>query len=244
MFRVSVFVRIALIGLLLCASAAIVAVRSGALEIPEHYNPWAPLELDAQPNFLTRFKLAQLSDDPEKCQIILETSGFEYERVPDRMTGVACGLHNVVLIERTGVGIEEPFPLSCRAAISLALWERHVVQPAAQSYFQQRVAGIEHYGSYACRNVYGRPRATRSRHATAEALDIAGFVLEDGTRIRVLQDWEGGGHSSSSRNVPYEFLRTLRDGACKFFDGVLTPDYNEAHRDHFHLDRGPHRVCR
>jgi hypothetical protein len=36
----------------------------------------------------------------------------------------------------------------------------------------------------------------------------------------------------------------VRDGACLFFDGVLSPDYNAAHRDHLHLDRGRYRYCR
>jgi hypothetical protein len=85
--------------------------------------------------------------------------------------------------------------------------------------------------------VYGRANATRSRHATAEALDVAGFVLEDGQRIRVLRDWEEPG-------APAAFLREVRTGACRFFDGVLSPDYNAAHRDHLHFDRGPYRMCR
>lgn len=110
-------------------------------------------------------------------------------------------------------------------------------RPAALAHLGKPVARLEHYGSYSCRNVYGRPQATRSRHATAEALDLAGFVLDDGTRIRVLKDW----NASDERS---RFLRELRDGACRFFDGVLTPDYNEAHADHFHFDRGPYRICR
>jgi len=36
----------------------------------------------------------------------------------------------------------------------------------------------------------------------------------------------------------------VRDGACRFFDVVLGPDYNDAHRDHFHLDMGAYRACR
>ena len=129
------------------------------------------------------------------------------------------------------------FSLSCRAAVSLALWERHVLAPAAQKYFGQNVATLEHFGSYSCRNVYGRANATRSQHATAEALDVAGFVLEDGQRIRVLKDWEEGGEKAA-------FLKEIRTGACRFFDAVLSPDYNGAHRDHFHFDRGPYRACR
>ena len=40
------------------------------------------------------------------------------------------------------------------------------------------------------------------------------------------------------------FLREVNDGACRFFNAVLGPDYNAAHRDHFHLDMGRWRVCR
>ena len=140
-------------------------------------------------------------------------------------------------IERTANEVGEPFSLTCRAAVSLALWEKHAVAPAAERHFGVPVQRIEHFGSYSCRNVYGRPNATRSRHATAEAFDVAGFVLADGRRIRVLGDW----HKDSAASG---FLHDVRDGACRFFDGVLSPDYNAAHRDHLHVDRGPYRMCR
>lgn len=39
-------------------------------------------------------------------------------------------------------------------------------------------------------------------------------------------------------------LREVHRGACRVFDGVLGPAYNEAHRDHLHLDRGGPRVSR
>ena len=62
------------------------------------------------------------------------------------------------------------------------------------------------------------------------AIDIAGFRLEDGTRISVVDDWDEDG----PRSV---FLRDVRDGACDLFATVLSPDYNAAHRDHLHLDQ-------
>ena len=43
------------------------------------------------------------------------------------------------------------------------------------------------------------------------------------------------------------FLHRLRDGACRVFGTVLSPDYNAAHSDHLHLDqaaRGFGGVCR
>jgi hypothetical protein len=219
------------------AAVSVAAVRLGEIEIPNDYNPWSALELNATPNILTGIKLRRLTKDRTACLDVLATSGFEYAPVPDRITGYACGFHNAVRIDRTSTSVAEPFSLSCRAAVSLALWERHVLQPTAAAYFGSRVSRIEHFGSYSCRNVYGRPQATRSRHATAEAFDIAGFQLENGGRIRVLADW-----NANDRNA--QFLKEVRTGACRFFDAVLSPDYNAAHRDHFHLDRGPYKTCR
>ncbi len=226
-----------LCSLLSGAAIACVAIRREWIAVPPAWNPWSPLDVAAAPNFLTRYKLARLSNDPEACRSTLRASGLEYELLTDRVTGESCGLRDAVLIRRTPADVGEEFSLTCRTAVSVELWQRHALQPAAHRHFGRAVTGIQHFGSYSCRNIYGRPDATRSRHATAEAWDIAGFVLEDGRRIRVLGDWQ-------STDVSAAFLRDVRDGACRFFDGVLSPDYNVAHRDHLHLDRGPYRVCR
>lgn len=226
-----------LVALVLIAVGALYGVRSGAIDVPPDWNPWAPLDVNAEPNFLTRYKLGRLSKSSERCRQVLATTGIEYTPVDDRITGPACGFFNAVRVEKTSSRIGKSFSLSCRAAVSLALWERHVLEPAAQKHFGQKISTLEHFGSYSCRNVYGRANATRSQHATAEALDVAGFVLEDGRRIRVLKDWAEEGDDAA-------FLKEIRTGACRFFDGVLSPDYNAAHRDHFHFDRGPYRACR
>jgi hypothetical protein len=115
-------------------------------------------------------------------------------------------------------------------AAALALWEWHVVQPAALEHFGRKVAGIDHFGSYSCRRVYGRSEGAWSEHSTANAVDVAGFTLDDGTRISVLNDWDGEGPRA-------DFLHQVRDGACDLFATVLSPDYNRAHSDHLHLDQ-------
>ena len=155
----------------------------------------------------------------------------------DRVTGPGCGFTNAVRVEATSAKVGEPFTLSCRSAVALALWEAHVVQPAALARLGERVTRLEHAGTYACRNIYGRKDAPLSRHATADAIDITGFVLSGGRRLRVEREW-------GSSDADGLFLREVRDGACRVFDSVLGPDYNAAHRDHFHFDRGPYRVCR
>jgi hypothetical protein len=206
-------------------------------QLPDRHNPWAPLVIEEAPGWLTRHKLAQLDDDPVRCLAVLASADMRFEALPDRQTAPECGFSNAVRISRTQLGIGARFALSCRAAVSLALWEQHVLLPEAQRLLGAPVRSLEHVGSYACRKVYGREQGRPSQHATANALDITGFVLADGQRISVLRDWSGD--SAEAR-----FLRAVHLGACRFFDGVLGPDYNQAHADHLHFDRGPYRLCR
>jgi hypothetical protein len=222
---------------LLAIGTGVAAIRHEWIDVPPEWSPWTPLDLAAAPNFLTRYKLSRLTGDGGLCREVLQHAALEFVPLADSVTGEGCGFTNAVTVHRTSAEVGEEFSITCRTAASLALWERHALQPAAEKYFGQRVTAIEHFGSYSCRNVYGRPAATRSRHATAEAWDVAGFVLADKRRIRVARDWQ-------STEPEAAFLREVRDGACGFFDGVLSPDYNAAHHDHLHFDRGPYRMCR
>lgn len=91
-------------------------------------------------------------------------------------------------------------------------------------------------GSYACRNVAGTQRL--SAHSRAEAIDVSGFVLEDGRRVSLKQDWRSGPPAVR------EFLRVVHSSACKRFGTVLGPEYNAAHGDHFHLEGTGAKFCR
>ncbi|MGI4777233.1 MAG: extensin family protein [Janthinobacterium lividum] len=245
------------------AGAAAYAVHIGALNIPARFDPWAPLDVAAAPDWLTPMKLARTRDDPALCIAALASTGMQYDPVPDRVTGAGCGFGNAVRLKSAAVRFGPPVLLSCPMALSFYMWERHALQPAAQQRYGQRVASVEHLGSYACRNVnLGEgvpPGASRSRHATADALDIASLVLADGRRIGVLSQWQreavadGNGlgteddaEAARTAELPLAavFLHDAHDGACRYFKGVLGPDYNAAHRDHFHLETGGHSMCR
>ena len=183
------------------------------------------------PNLLTRYKLSRLQDDPALCDQVLNASGLRVSRQADTAPDAACPLRNVLRVQGADVALSSSFLASCPLAVAFALFERHSLQPAAQAVFGQAVSRVEHLGSFACRNIYNRADARLSQHASANALDIAGFRLADGRSISVLKDWPGQGDSA-------RFLRLVRDGACDDFNVVLSPDYNAAHRNHFHLDMG------
>jgi hypothetical protein len=108
------------------------------------------------------------------------------------------------------------------------------VAPAAEKHFGVKLDRIEAMGAYSCRTV--AETAKMSEHAFGKAADIGGFRLEDGRVISVLHDFR----SKGPKGV---FLREIRDRACDLFDVTLSPDYDAAHANHFHLDVGVGRAC-
>lgn len=206
--------------------------------------PWTDLDLGQPVGLFTGRKLVALTEDFPACRKALDKAGVRYTALPalNEQDG-QCGYTDAVRFRTGGprrIGFApSDLGVSCPVAAALAVWEWEVVQPAAQRHFGQKVAEIEHFGSYNCRRMYNREGASWSEHATADAVDIAAFRLVDGTRITLVGDWDGKGSKS-------RFLKDIRDGACGLFGTVLSPDYNAAHRDHFHLDQADRmwRACR
>ncbi len=242
------------VAFVLCGAlaAGAYALYAGWGLVPERFNPWAPLDVAAPPDFLTGYKLSRARSDPALCLRALARTGMRYDPLPDRVTGPGCGFEHAVRLRGAGVRMGAPLSLSCPMALSFFMWEKHVLQPAAERHFGQRVVAIEHLGSYACRNINRGEGSTpsntvasepRSRHATANALDIAGFTLENGKRITVLKQWQHA-NPAASPGAEAQLLTDAHTGACRFFNGVLGPDYNAVHRDHFHLETGGYTMCR
>ena len=207
--------------------------------------PLTPLDLSQPIGMFTGRKLAGLTQDFSKCRRLLDRAGVNYTVLP-RVSSGQCGYADGVRLTAGGARRLALSPanlgMACPIAAAISVWEWEVVQPAARRYFGQRVVAIEHLGSYNCRRMYGRTEGDFSEHATADAIDVAGFRLEDGTRVSILADWKDKGDKGT-------FLRTVRNGACDLYATVLSPEYNAAHRDHLHLDQAERgqmgwRACR
>ena len=210
--------------------------------------PWTPLDLGQPIGMFTGRKLTGLTDDFPACRNVLDRAGVRYTVLPAVSGGARCGYADGVQLLNAGPRRTAYTPaglgVACPVAAALAVWEWEVVQPAAQTILGSRVVGVDHFGSYSCRRIYGRDAGNWSEHSTADAVDIAGFRLADGRRITVVGDWGDGETEPKGR-----FLRSVRDGACRLFATTLSPDYNAAHRDHLHLDQASRgamgwRACR
>lgn len=199
---------------------------------PEQF-PWTALALSDPVGPFTRAKLAGLTDDAAQCRALLAAVEPAHRPVMlKQLTEPACAFDDATLVvpqDNEAVRFTPALTTACPVAAGLHLWLRETVQPAARAHLGTAVARIETFGSYSCRRRYSRPDAPWSEHATGDAVDIAAFVLTDGRRLSVLDEWPD--HGPAAR-----FLHASRDGACDLFTTVLSPDYNAAHRDHLHLD--------
>jgi len=182
-----------------------------------------------------------MSHGAQMCLAGLGETGSRFAPLEDKYYGGGCSAVNAVQLsavqgDRATLAVSNIGPVTCDTAQTFAGWARFGVDRAAQQILGSPLARIETMGSYSCRNVAGTNR--RSAHSRAAAIDVSAFVLEDGRRISVVSNWSGG--TAKER----EFLRIVHQSACKRFGTVLGPEYNAAHRDHFHLEQGSGSFCR
>ncbi len=135
---------------------------------------------------------------------------------------------NGVALENGG-GSDAPVLVGCDTAVS-------IVGSAAVA----QMLGAEtiiHYGTYNCRVIADTD--TLSEHGLARAIDIGGFVMDDGTTVSVFGDWEDG--VADPVTPAGQMLRGFTDQvwAMGLWNIILTPEYNAAHDDHFHVDLTP-----
>lgn len=143
-----------------------------------------------------------------------------------------CGTRFPVMVKAVGSAdiSGRGVVLSCAAAERLGKWLTRDVSSILNEHDKHPITQVHHMGSYNCRKIGGSNRW--SQHAFANAIDIGGFTFEDGERLSIQDDWGD-----------QPVLKALARSACRRFNVVLSPAYNEAHSDHLHLDVGADKTC-
>jgi hypothetical protein len=177
---------------------------------------------------------APQTGDAAQCLSELGRLGASFSPLPDRYLAEHCTNLNTVKLVSLASDAAGPFsvtnlgPVTCDVSQAFAGWTRFGVDRAARQILGSGLRTIETFGSYSCRTVAGSSRI--SAHAQGAAIDVSGFVLEDGRRITIKAGWNGGTEAER------RFLRIVHQSACKRFGTVLGPEYNSAHSDHLHLE--------
>lgn len=220
----------------LLLTAVVLVLRQGAL--PAGWSPLPAIDL-AEPNtWFVDWRLSDLGRDVQHCARVLQPPWIEASAVADAELKNGCGWTNGVRLTAAGGARLHVDRITCELAAGLALWVAHEVQPSAQDILGTRVSSIQHLGGYSCRNIMGSPIwvGVRSQHAKANALDLTGFTLTNGRQVSVVRHWAGDGPEA-------RFLRAIHARACRYFRVAMGPDFNAAHRNHFHYDRGIFSAC-
>ena len=120
--------------------------------------------------------------------------------------------------------------MGCPMIAALNAWLADWVEPVAEGRFGSKVVAIETMGAYACRRIDNEPWTNLSEHAFGNALDVSGFVLEDGRVLNVQHEFR------STDPQTRAFFQDVAVGACQFFTTVLAPGSDTFHYNHMHLD--------
>jgi hypothetical protein len=198
-----------------------------------------PQRPDLLPPALRADRILSFRQNVNACRDALLSAQFPTTLVADVNGPGACGYHEGVEVTPAFYPASQRIVSSCALAAGLMLWERDVVARAAQERLQTAITEIEIAGApFQCRQIAGRRDHRLSEHAFANAIDIGGFKLADGSVVTVGQDWRSGTPQQRA------FLHEVRNGACRYFQAVLSPDYNRAHAAHLHFDLGRDKLCR
>lgn len=180
----------------------------------------------------------------EACEASLNRIGVTFKRISPISDGDGCNVPVPLEVSRLSdaIALKPSGTMNCSTALALANWVDDTLLPAAERSFPGRsLVAIRQSSTYVCRPRNNQPGAKLSEHATANAVDIAGFEFADGEyhEVRIRQ---------RTGSVEEAFQKAVRFGACIHFTTVLGPLSDINHADHFHLDlaqrRGGYRLCR
>lgn len=178
--------------------------------------------------------------DGAQCREELKKTGAVFRALPDRAKPDhnGCGIPHGVIVTKgpTGITYAGPLMIDCSLALALPAVEK-VIQEEAVKHLGEPITRITTLGSYSCRSVRGW-RERISQHGLGNAMDMAAFSTKRGDKASVQRDYQIGVEEPEKPRG--KFLRAIygrlwREGGVT---RVLGPEWDAAHRDHFHLDRG------
>ncbi len=138
-----------------------------------------------------------------------------------------------LLVNGRMLELSSPITTTCEMAEAMPGWAE-AIDGYVDSRLDTRLASILTGTGYQCRGVNGSEEGRLSEHGLANAVDVAGFTLEDGRTVLVESGWPAAGKDEG------RLLRFAHDAACSVFTTTLGPEANADHHDHLHLDMGCH----
>jgi len=201
---------------------------------------------ELRPNLKSKWSKSEIATAVKRCNLVMATTNIEAKRLKPLGGSGGCGIAAPLLVSSFGaVKVNPPAKLNCNLALATYKWLTEKVQPVARDKYKSALVSIRQFSSYSCRSRRGSGTSRISEHSFGNALDIGSFKLANGKIISVLNDWSttaalfGIGRDAN-------FLFDAHKTACDSFSTVLSPRYNKAHANHFHMDMGRggrYKIC-
>ncbi|MCB9537732.1 MAG: extensin family protein [Myxococcales bacterium] len=178
------------------------------------------------------------------CYDQMDAAGLNYnpaanpQESPDGRPDLVCDIVgptrlsspiNGVLYRYVTHDAPQPMFVSCDLALAL-----HQLSAMLREY---DIVEVGHIGTYNCRLIGGTD--SLSMHGLARAIDLKWFRTSDGHVYDVEDHWEHDTENFRTEEGRFLFELGQQMFARRIFNIVLTPNYNAAHDNHFHVDLTP-----
>ena len=179
--------------------------------------------------------------EPSACRLALTEAIAIAPSIPPVAGPGGCGgddlvrLEAIVLPDARRVSVKPAAILRCAMATAIANWVREDTAPLIAALGSEMVE-LDNFDSFECRGRNRVKGAKLSEHGKANALDVRGFRLANGTTL-----------SLTDRNVARSTREKVLMSVCARFSTVLGPASDWYHEDHIHLDlaerRNNYKIC-
>ena len=182
--------------------------------------------------------------DLSSCQLDLAARGIGFEptvrtiEYPEGRADKVCEIVDPVWLDTPMLGVDLRYVDSDASARVLAGCEMaHALADTVEDVAFYGVSELIHIGTYNCRMIEGSD--SLSEHSFANAIDIYGFTFDDGTTWTLIDDWEHDTDSPVTDAGAFLYEAAIRWHTEWIWNIILTPNYNMAHDNHFHVDLKP-----
>ena len=197
-----------------------------------------------EPSTETHSCLPNRVSDLSDCQLDLAARGVGFsptiraDQSPASYPNLTCHVQDPVYVHPPLFGVDLVYYdgaatpdmlMSCEGAQALA--------DTVENVKPDGVTTIRHIGTTVCRVISGT--STLSQHSHGAAIDIYSFEFSNGDYWSLYDEWEHETTSFSTDAAEWLYETAYDWHDQQIWNTILTPNFNDAHDNHFHVDLDP-----
>lgn len=204
----------------------------------------AVTERGNEPGTLNYACLPNVETDLSACYFGLADRGVAFEPTiiadahPSTHPGLTCHVQDALYLFSPVHDIDlRYFDGDVTSRVLAACGMAHSLVDTVDDVADEGAVSVRHIGTYNCRVIAGTN--SLSRHAYGDAIDIYGFDMAGGDLYTLVDDWQHDTSNPQGDAAIFLYDAAYRWHDLNYWNIILTPNYNAAHDNHFHVDLTP-----